>query len=196
MFSHLKVVRCHFLAFKTLKLIGKLQGSVSMICCLTSHCLLCDKLSYHLTMQQMKTKPDCPYVLYFAARYKASCVWHASVWCCFKANTICQCKLTHMPSSQLQQPRMMSVGGELLLYGHGAIDEYSNKQVLKQSEMKGKTGSRMEDERRKRYVILSWMNTESFRWSQRETSEVEENMVHLSSISPFVFSKRKAECKF
>lgn len=48
---------------------------------------------------------------------------------------------------------------KLLLYEQGTIDEYSNKQVPKKREMKGKTGLRLENkrrrERRKGYVILS-----------------------------------------
>ena len=66
--------------------------------------------------------------------------------------------------------------------------------------MKGKTGLRLQGEerreRRRRYVILSGMNTaELFMRSQSETSKTVEDIVDLSSFSSFVFSERKAACK-
>lgn len=66
--------------------------------------------------------------------------------------------------------------------------------------MKGKTGLRLQGEkrreRRRRYVILSGMNTvELFMRSQSKTSKTVENIVDLSSFFSFVFSERKAACK-
>lgn len=137
----------------------------------------------------MKTCPGCPWC--FAARY------NPSVWCSLKAHTsACQCKHTVTPSTQLRRwSRMMKSEGRLC--ERGAIDRQSDTVVLKEREMKGKTGLRLEGERRKRYVILCWMNAvELFMLSQSENfKKTVANIAHLSSSLSFVFSVREAVCK-
>lgn len=107
----------------------------------------------------------------------------------------CRCKHAVTPSSRLQRWSHMTEN-ERRRKEQGAIDRQSNKPALKERQMKGKRGLRLEGERRKRYVILCWMNTaELFMPSQSETSKPAANIAHLSSFLSFVFSVREAVCK-